>query len=200
MPDDRFEVQNDPTCTNVGFSLISLSREAGIWRKGTVRFSCSHLAVDISRCWASYCAEQPQVSMGVPRYRARKKGRCIGSALERRRIRAVFSLVGRSLVTDFLLMSDSMVFLVIMDQHIGSRYSTNNLPPWAIRLKEEILRTSKLGESQTQAQVSDKLSDLEGSSWDSIRSSWDSIRSSWDSRRSSWVSRSVRQFVLCHMH
>ena len=41
VPDDRFEVQNDPTCTNVGFSLSSLPREGGIWRKGTMKFSCS---------------------------------------------------------------------------------------------------------------------------------------------------------------
>ena len=34
------------------------------------------LAVDISRYWASCCAQQPIVSMGgsVPRYRARKNG------------------------------------------------------------------------------------------------------------------------------
>ena len=83
VPDDRFGVQNDPTCTSVGFSLSSLSRKEGIWRKGPTKVLCSHLALlaaDISRCWASYWAEQPQLSMGgsFPRYRARIKGRCIG--------------------------------------------------------------------------------------------------------------------------
>ena len=47
VPDDRFGVLNNPTCTNVGFSLSSLSREEGIWRKVTTKFSCSRLAVDI---------------------------------------------------------------------------------------------------------------------------------------------------------
>ena len=76
VPDDRFEVQNNPTCMNIGFSISALSREDRIWRKGTTKFSCSRLAVDISRCRASCCAEQPPVSMrgSVQRYRARKKG------------------------------------------------------------------------------------------------------------------------------
>ena len=80
VPDDRFEVQNDPACSNIGFSKGALSRKDRIWREGTTKFSCSHLAVDILQCRASCCAEQPPVSMGllVPRYRARKKGRCIG--------------------------------------------------------------------------------------------------------------------------
>ena len=80
VPDDRFWVLNDLTCTHVGFSLSSLSRKEGIWRKGTTNFSCSHLPVDISRCLASCSSEQPPVSMGgsVPRQRARKKGGCIG--------------------------------------------------------------------------------------------------------------------------
>ena len=34
VPDDRFEVQNYPACMNVGFSLSSMFREEGIWRKG----------------------------------------------------------------------------------------------------------------------------------------------------------------------
>ena len=42
-------VQNDPTCTNIGFSISALSRGDRIWIKGTTKFSCSHLAVDISR-------------------------------------------------------------------------------------------------------------------------------------------------------
>ena len=50
VPDDRFGVLKDPTCMNVAFSLSSLCREGGIWRKGKTKFSCSHLAVDISRC------------------------------------------------------------------------------------------------------------------------------------------------------
>ena len=37
VPDDRFEVQNDPTCTNIGFSISALSRDDGIWRKGTAK-------------------------------------------------------------------------------------------------------------------------------------------------------------------
>ena len=45
--DDRFGVLDDPTCTNVGFSLSCLSREEGIWRKVKTKFSFSHLAVDI---------------------------------------------------------------------------------------------------------------------------------------------------------
>ena len=47
---------------------------AGPWFNWTTKVSCSHLAVDISRCWASCCAEQTSVSKGglVPHYRARK--------------------------------------------------------------------------------------------------------------------------------
>ena len=88
VPDDKFEVQNNPTCTNIGFSTSALFRGDRIWRKGTTNFSCSHLAVDISRHWgrdwASYCTEQPQVSMGgsFPCYRAIKKGCCIGKKPE----------------------------------------------------------------------------------------------------------------------
>ena len=84
VPDDKFEVQNDPTCTNIGFSTSALSRGDRIWRKGTTKFSCSHLAVDISRSWASNCAGKPPVSMrgSVPRYRARKKVWCIGRKQE----------------------------------------------------------------------------------------------------------------------
>ena len=29
VPDDRFEMQNYPTCNNIGFSIIALSREYG---------------------------------------------------------------------------------------------------------------------------------------------------------------------------
>ena len=84
VPDGKFEVQNDPTCTNIGFSRSALSKKDRIWRKGTTKFSCNRLAVDISRCWASCCAEQPPVSMGgsVPLYRARKHGCCIGRKQE----------------------------------------------------------------------------------------------------------------------
>ena len=80
-PGDRFEVKNDPICTNIGFSKSGLSREDGIRRKGTTKFSCSHLEADISQYWASCCAawacaEQPLVSMGVSvlRYRAKNTG------------------------------------------------------------------------------------------------------------------------------
>ena len=80
----KFEMQNDPTCTNIGFSTSALPKDDRIWRKGTTKFSCSHLAVDISRCLASNCAGKPPVSMrrSVPRYRARKKGGCIGRKQE----------------------------------------------------------------------------------------------------------------------
>ena len=73
-----------PTCTNFGFSTSAFSRGDKIWRKGTTKYSCSHLAVDISRCWASNCAGKPPVSMrgSIPRYRARKKGCCIGRKQE----------------------------------------------------------------------------------------------------------------------
>ena len=83
VPDDRFGVLNDPTCTNVGFSLSSLSRKEGIWRQMTTKFSCSRLAVNISRCLVACCAEQPPVSSGgsLPRYRAKKKG-CMGRKQE----------------------------------------------------------------------------------------------------------------------
>ena len=61
-PNDSFGVQNDPTCTNIGFSISALS--SGIWRKGETRFSCSHLAVDIS-LWQARCfAEQLPKSIG----------------------------------------------------------------------------------------------------------------------------------------
>ena len=48
VPDDKFEVQIDPTCTKVGFTTSALSRGDRIWRKGTSKFSCSHLVVYIS--------------------------------------------------------------------------------------------------------------------------------------------------------
>ena len=44
-PDDKCEVQNYPTCTNIGISIRALSRGDRIWRKGTTKFSCSHLAI-----------------------------------------------------------------------------------------------------------------------------------------------------------
>ena len=80
VPDDRFGVLNNPTCTNVGFSWSSTSRKEGIWRKGTTIFSLCHLAVYISCYLANSCTEQPPQSMGglVPCYRAWKKGGCIG--------------------------------------------------------------------------------------------------------------------------
>ena len=63
VPDGRFEVQNDPIYTNIGFSISALSKEYRTWRKGKTNFSCSHLAVNITRCRVSCCAEQPPVSM-----------------------------------------------------------------------------------------------------------------------------------------
>ena len=44
-------------------SISALSREDGKSRNGTTKFSSNHLAVDISRCRTSCCAEQPRVSM-----------------------------------------------------------------------------------------------------------------------------------------
>ena len=84
VPDGKFEVQNYPTCTNIGFSISALSRKDRTWRKGTMKFWWSHLDVDILLCLASCCAEQPPVSMGgsVPRYRARKNGCCIARKQE----------------------------------------------------------------------------------------------------------------------
>ena len=80
VPESRFEVKNDPTCTKTDFSTCALSREDRIWGKRTTKFSCSHLTVNISRWQASWCAEQAPVSKrcSVPRYRARKKVCCIG--------------------------------------------------------------------------------------------------------------------------
>ena len=37
VPDDRFEVQNEPTCTDIGFSRRAVSGEDRIWRKGTTK-------------------------------------------------------------------------------------------------------------------------------------------------------------------
>ena len=38
VPDDKFEVHNDPICTNIGFSTSALSRGDRLWRKGTKKF------------------------------------------------------------------------------------------------------------------------------------------------------------------
>ena len=38
VPDDRFGVLNNPTCTNIGFSLSSLSREEGILKRNNKIF------------------------------------------------------------------------------------------------------------------------------------------------------------------
>ena len=58
MPDDRFGVQNDPACINIGFSLSSLFREEGIWRKGTTNFSdFFHPATWQSRSISSYAGQ-----------------------------------------------------------------------------------------------------------------------------------------------
>ena len=82
VPESRFEVKNDPTCTKTDFSTCALSREDRIWGKRTTKFSCSHLTVNISRWQASCCAEQAPVSKArgcsVPCYRARKKVYCKG--------------------------------------------------------------------------------------------------------------------------
>ena len=71
-------------CTYIGFWRSALSREDGIWRKRTPKFSYMHIAVDISLCQASCCAEQPPVSMGGSdlHYRSRKEKGCIGRKQE----------------------------------------------------------------------------------------------------------------------
>ena len=56
------EVHIYPTCTNIGFATRALSRGDRIWRKGTTKFSCSPLVVDIWRCRTSNCAGKPPVS------------------------------------------------------------------------------------------------------------------------------------------
>ena len=82
--DDRFEVQNDSTCINIGFSisaLSSLSREDGIWRKGTKKFPCSHLGVDISHDAGQAAAQidhQYQWDDWLRAMEQEQKGRCIG--------------------------------------------------------------------------------------------------------------------------
>ena len=79
-----FEVHNDPTWMNIGFSISILSREDGKWRKGAIKCSRGHLAVNIAWCKASCCAEQPPVSMGGSdqRYRTRRKAGCLGRKQE----------------------------------------------------------------------------------------------------------------------
>ena len=53
VPDNRFEVQNDPPCTEIGFSISALSREDRTWRKGTTKSSY------VVTCqWISCDAEQ----------------------------------------------------------------------------------------------------------------------------------------------
>ena len=43
-PDDRFEVQDDPTCTNVSFSISALSKEDEIYgEKGYRKQSKCHV-------------------------------------------------------------------------------------------------------------------------------------------------------------
>ena len=56
-----------------------------------------------------------------------------------KRIRIMLRLINQGYATDSDLASDLMAFLVIINQHIGARYSTSNLPPWATRLKQEII-------------------------------------------------------------
>ena len=85
VQDNRFEVQYNLTCMN---TLVSqqVPCAAGLaygrqnMEKKDRKFSCSLLAVDISRCRASCFAQQPPVSMGgsILCHRARNKGGCIG--------------------------------------------------------------------------------------------------------------------------
>ena len=58
-----------------------------------------------------------------------------------RRLRILFSLVESGLLTDKDLVPEAMAFLVIINQHIGSRYSTGNLPYWVVRLRDEIIQS-----------------------------------------------------------
>jgi hypothetical protein len=57
-----------------------------------------------------------------------------------RRLRILFSMVESGMLTDNDLVPEVMAFLVIINQHIVSQYSTSNLPYWVIRLKDEIIR------------------------------------------------------------
>ena len=107
VPDDRFGLQNDSTCTIVGFSDSAFTREDGIWRKGTINFLWNHLAVDMSKWQASSCAKQPPVSMegSVPRCRARTKGRRIGRKQE-----SIFELGAWTYISHWNLRSTILFF------------------------------------------------------------------------------------------
>ena len=79
----RWHIMTDLRCrTILPASISALSRKDRIWRK----FSCSQLAVDISRYRASCCAEQPPVSMerSIARCRAWKKLLCNVSCIGRK--------------------------------------------------------------------------------------------------------------------
>ena len=87
VPDDKFEVQIDPTCTKVGFTTSALSRGDRIWRKGTSKFSCSHLVVYISlrlaRPGQQLLRETTSVKVSFcSTLQGRKKGWCIGRKQE----------------------------------------------------------------------------------------------------------------------
>ena len=83
-----------------------------------------------------------------------------------RRLRILFSMVESGSLTDHDLIPEAMAFLVIINQHIGSRYSTGNLPFWVIRLKEEIIQflEAKIDSANTalSAQINSLKQDFEG--------------------------------------
>ena len=82
--DDRLEVQNNLSCTNIGFGITAMSREEEIWIGGKVchlivDIMC-HLIVDISRFRASCCTAQSPLPMWAfdPRYKDRKDEGFVG--------------------------------------------------------------------------------------------------------------------------
>ena len=84
------------------------------------------------------------------------------STLERcmMRMRIISSFMGDGLVTDSDLVSNFMDFFVIMNQHIGTRYPTSNMPPWAVRLKQELIGIIEAKVDSLNSELSAKLNDL----------------------------------------
>ena len=84
------------------------------------------------------------------------------STLERcmMRMRIISSCIEGGYVTDGDLVSNLMAFFVLMNQHVGSRYPTSNLPPWAIRLKQELIEMIETKVDYLNSELSEKLKDL----------------------------------------
>ena len=84
------------------------------------------------------------------------------STLERcvMRMRIISSCIEGGYVTDSDLVSNLMAFFVLMNQHVGSRYPTSNLPPWAIRLKQELIEMIETKVDFLNSELSEKLKDL----------------------------------------